>query len=182
MHSITFLVALLFSAFHAQALSIPTKTIRGDNKAPGTPDITVKLVAANGTMIDAKPGVKSVQATFVPTADSKSLCYRIPETGDMTSYLARSDDCTALANLYKDIQHGYWDTWGYDNNIALEMVSYKTCSVWISGAGTFNGIVWIGNEDVADAISYIVSQYTHDGLVAAAGQFICNSEGVRTVD
>ncbi|KAK8113005.1 hypothetical protein PG984_013531 [Apiospora sp. TS-2023a] len=182
MHFIAFLMTLLLSAFHAQGLSIPSKTLRGDDNAPGIPDVTVKLVAANGTMIDSKPGVKSVQATFVPTAASQSLCDRIPETGAMTSGWALSDDCTALANNYKAIQHGYWDTWGYDSNIALEMVSYQTCAIWISGAGTFHGNVWIGNEDVADAISYVVSQYTHDGLVAAAGQFNCNTDGVRTID
>lgn len=31
----------------------------------------------------------------------------------------------------------------------------------------------IGNQDVADAVAYVVDKYTHDGLLAAAGQINC---------
>lgn len=76
MHVFAFLVALLFAALQVQGVAIPGKSVRDDANTTSTPDVTVKLVAVDGTMIDAKPDGKPTQSNFVHTSTTQSICIR----------------------------------------------------------------------------------------------------------
>ncbi|KAK7959249.1 uncharacterized protein PG986_004103 [Apiospora aurea] len=173
MHIFAFLTTLLFAAGHAQGAALHAKALRDGGNAPATPDVSVKAVAANGTLVDLKPAVASTQSQFNPTPETQSICFRSDQTGAMTGDFARSDDCNQLASLLQNHMLGYWDTWDYQS-AALQIIYNGTCAVYISSVDTFNEHIWIGSQDIADAIGLVVSEYTKDGLVAAAGQMNCN--------
>lgn len=74
MHVFAFLVSLLFAALQVQGIAIPSKTLRDDNNTPATPNVPVKLMTANVTLIDAKPGAKTTQSYFHHIATTQSIC------------------------------------------------------------------------------------------------------------
>ncbi|KAK7995112.1 hypothetical protein PG990_013885 [Apiospora arundinis] len=172
MQIIQLLIALFFAATQAHGAVVPGKAPRDGSNNTAVPDVTVKFVLANGTVVESTPGIKQTQSNFIHKPDTQSICTRSGLTGPMTDHFARSDDCNQLVTYLTTEWLGYWDTWDYDE-YAIILISAGTCAFFLSGVQAFSGHVWIGNQDVADAVAYVVDKYTHDGLVAAAGQINC---------
>ncbi|KAK8029703.1 hypothetical protein PG993_010994 [Apiospora rasikravindrae] len=174
MNFFALLMTLLSAAIDAQCAAVPSNAPRDGGSAPVTPDVTVKLVDANGTMVALKPGGDSTQDSFVQTSTAQRICLHSDQTGPMTSNFASSDHCQQMVNYLQNDLFGYWDTWEYDR-YAIVIITAGTCAVLISTAVLPQpGHVWIGNQDIAEAVSTIIADYTHDGLVAGATQFNCN--------
>lgn len=76
MQIFTLIFALVFAIFQAQGATVPAKTLRDGSNHSAVPDVTVKFMTANGTVVDAMPGVKIPQETFIPTSTTQTLCVR----------------------------------------------------------------------------------------------------------
>ncbi|KAK0662109.1 putative necrosis-inducing factor-domain-containing protein [Cercophora samala] len=154
----------------------------------------MQLKAILTTLLAAATAVESAPQVNRPATHSREVTLNptYPENTGLAPLKKRNDECGHSTFENRGSEASPWiadcermasnlsgaGKWTYTSfDMHRTIASYGTCAFGIEAAQLFQGVTWVGTQDVKDLVRDSIAMFRrHDGRVGARGEMQCGIE------